>query len=309
MRSSRQSARPHGPLFSAASEETACRADIEATLVNIWREARHEHIEILAAALVVLCDFHQKHLDADKVHATWLRLARIVRTLPESRSPITVSHADARDLPMEADSADLVFTSPPYINVFNYHQKYRRSVETLNWDILAVARSEIGSNRQNRGNRFLTVVQYSLDMALAIREAARVMRHRGRMIFVLGRESKVRGTAFYNGELTAELAVRCAGLKLERRQERVYQNRYGANIYEDILHFRGAREIPGERDCLVTARHVAGEVLGRTAACFRAPEKERQGLAEAIDQLSEVSPSPLLAAPTLGVQAGLGVVR
>ena len=300
---------PHGPLFSAASEESAHRADIEATLVEIWREARHEPMEILAAALVVLCDFHQRHLDADKVHATWRRLARIVRTLPESPSPIKVSHADARDLPMETDSADVVFTSPPYINVFNYHQKYRRSVEALNWDILAIARSEIGSNRQNRGNRFLTVVQYSLDMALAMREAARVTRRRGRLIFVLGRESKVRGTAFYNGELIAELAVRCAGLKLERRQERVFRNRYGADIHEDILHLRTAREIPGERECLETARHVAGEVLGRTAACFRAPEKERQGLDEAIEQLSEVSPSPMLAVPTLGAPTGLKVIR
>ena len=60
-------------------------------------------------------------------------------------------HADARALPVESGSADLVLTSPPYINVHNYNQKYRRSVEALEWDILAVARSEIGSNRQNRG--------------------------------------------------------------------------------------------------------------------------------------------------------------
>ncbi len=300
---------PHGPLFSPASEAKSCRANIEATLVEMWRDARYKPMEILAAALVVLCDFHQKHLDADKVHATWLRLARIVRTLPESPSPINVSHADARDLPMDTDSADLVFTSPPYINVFNYHQKYRRSVEALNWNILAVARSEIGSNRQNRGNRFLTVVQYSLDMALAIREAARVTRRRGRLIFVLGRESKVRGTAFYNGELIAELAVRCVGLTLERRQERVFQNRYGADIYEDILHLRAAREVPEESACLLAARHVAGEVLGRTAACLRAPEKERRGLDEAIKRLSEVSPSPMLATPKPGVHAGSAVMR
>ena len=119
------------------------------------------------------------------------------------------------------------------------------------------------------------------------------------MIFVLGRESKVRGTAFYNGELIAELAVRCAGLTLGRRQERVFRNRYGANIYEDILHLRAARDIPEESACLVAARQVAGEVLGRTAAYFRAPEKERQGLDEAIGRLPEVSPSPILPAPAL----------
>ena len=50
--------------------------------------------------------------------------------------------------------------------MFNYHQKYRRSVEALDCNILAIARSEIGSNRQNRGNRFLTVIQYCLDPGL-----------------------------------------------------------------------------------------------------------------------------------------------
>ena len=94
----------------------------------------------------------------------------------------------------------MVLTSPPYINVHNYHQQFRRSTEALDWDVLSFARSEIGSNRQNRANRFLTVIQYSLDMALALRELARVARPGARLILVLGRESFVRGGRFFNGE-------------------------------------------------------------------------------------------------------------
>ena len=290
---------PHGPLFSRRANLPVYRAKLEAALVKLWRDARPGPMEILAAALVVLCDFHQKNLDAERVHTTWVRLARTVRTLPESPSPIVVHHADARNLPLETGSVDLVFTSPPYINVFNYHQKFRRSVEALDWDVLAVARSEIGSNRQNRGNRFLTVVQYSLDMVLAIREAARATKPQGRLLFVLGRESLVRGTPFYNGELIAELAVRGVGLTLERRQERVFQNRYGTSIYEDILHFRVGREVPENPACLMEARSVAKEVLVRTATGCRAPKKERQGLEEAIMRTQRVSPSPILATPVL----------
>jgi hypothetical protein len=37
-------------------------------------------------------------------------------------------------------------------------------MEVLGFDILKVAASEIGSNRRNRGNRFITVIQYALDM-------------------------------------------------------------------------------------------------------------------------------------------------
>ena len=224
---------PYGPLFCDGAQQPLDRAALEAALVGLWRESGPGPARSLAAALVVLCDFHRKHLDADTVHETWLRIERTVRALPESARPIAVHHADARALPVESGSVDLVLTSPPYINVHNYHQKFRRSVEALEWDVLSVARSEIGSNRQNRGNRFLTIVQYALDMVLALREMTRAARSGARLILVLGRESSVRGVRFFNGELVAELAVRGVGLEFERRQERVFRNRYGGR------HLRG----------------------------------------------------------------------
>lgn len=39
--------------------------------------------------------------------------------------------ADARSTPLEAQSVEAVVTSPPYINVFNYHQNYRPAAELL----------------------------------------------------------------------------------------------------------------------------------------------------------------------------------
>ncbi len=283
---------PHGPLFFDGAWGSAVdRATLEAVLVKLWRESAPDPARSLAAALVVLCDFHRRHLDTDTIHKTWLRIERTVRALPESDRPIAVHHADARALPLEAGLVDLVLTSPPYINVHNYHQKFRRSVEALEWDVLAVARSEIGSNRQNRGNRFLTVIQYSLDMALALREMARVVRPGARLILVLGRESSVRGTRFFNGELVAELAVRGMGLAIERRQERVFRNRYGADIYEDILHIHTTNEVPDEDSSLTAARRIAGQVLSATRSLV--PPGERPGLEDAIARLDEVSPSPM----------------
>lgn len=286
---------PHGPLFRSASTEDIGRAEFEAALVRIWRDSAVGPEKTLAAALVVLCDFHQTQLNADKVHQVWYRLAKTVRELPESKLPVTVHHADARKLPVETDSIDFVITSPPYINVFNYHQQFRRSVEALDWDILTVARSEIGSNRQNRGNRFVTVIQYCLDMVLALREAGRVIKPSGKLILVLGRESSVRGTPFFNGELIAELAVRGVGLQLQRRQERVFRNRFGVDIYEDILHFIADCGNATEDASLAMARRIAGEALA--AAGSLAPRKERAGLEQAIEQIDYVSPSPVLNSP------------
>ena len=282
---------PSGPLSFDGNRGSVDRRALEAALVGLWRESTPGPEQALSAALVVLCDFYRKHLDAGAVRRTWLRLDRIVRNLPESARPVSVYHADARALPVEAGSVDLVLTSPPYINVHNYHQKYRRSVEALKWNVLAIARSEIGSNRQNRGNRFLTVIQYSMDMALTLREMARVARSGSRLILVLGRESSVRGARFFNGELVAELAVRSVGMIIERRQERRFRNRYGIDIYEDILHLRATGEIPDEESSLMAARRVAGQALSATCPLVR-PE-ERLGLDNAMARLDEVSPSPM----------------
>ncbi len=284
---------PQGPLFLDEPFKAADQDALEAALVDLWRKSSAGPSEILAAALVVLCDFHRKDLSADRIHYVWWRLNQIVGSLPESDQPVAVHHADARSLPIESGSIDLVLTSPPYINVHNYHQKFRRSVEALSWDVLTVARSEIGSNRQNRGNRFLTVIQYSLDMVLALREMARVTKSGGRLILVLGRVSSVRGVQFFNGELVTELAVQGAGLQIEKRQERVFRNRYGADIYEDILHFRATNDLPDEDSCLKAARRIAGRML--SAAGRVVPPKEQPGLEDSIAGLDKVSPSPILA--------------
>ena len=294
--------RSDGPLFSDDLRQPADRAALEAALVGLWRESSPGPSRNLAAALVVLCDFHRERLDAEAVRKTWHRLERIVRSLPESIRPIAVHHADARSLPVESGSIDFVISSPPYINVHNYHQKYRRSVEALDWDVLAVARSEIGSNRRNRGNRFLTVAQYSLDMALALREMARVTRRGARLVLVLGRESSVRGTRFFNGEIVTEVAVQGVGLNFERRQERVFRNRYGTDIHEDILHFRSTGEMPDNDCCMAVARNIAKKVL--SASCCYVPIKERPGLQQAIDRLEETAPSPMPSPETFSVAAG-----
>ena len=282
---------PHGPLFSDGTCSMPDRAALEAALIQMWREAAPGPAQSIAAALVVLCDFHRAHLDTDTAHKTWLRIERTVRTLPESVPRISVHHADARALPVETDSVDMVLTSPPYINVHNYHQKFRRSVEAMGWNVLTVARSEIGSNRQNRGNRFLTVIQYALDMTLALREMVRVTNTGARLILVLGRESLVRGARFFNGALVAELAVQCVGLEIERRQERVFRNRYGADIYEDILHFRAASEIPDLETSMTAARRIAAQVLSATRPAV--PSAKRVGIDDAIARIDTVAPSPI----------------
>ena len=109
-------------------------------------------------------------------------------------------------------------------------------MELAGWNLLEVAKSEIGANRKHRQNRFLTVVQYCLDMLDALCEMRRVLRSGGRAIIVIGRESTVRGLSFKNGRIVAAIAIGAAGFRLEARQERKFKNKFGEIIYEDILH-------------------------------------------------------------------------
>ena len=179
-------------------------------------EAAAPLCKILLEALVVLLNYSDKELTADAVMAMWSKLRKTVLALPLSDAVIDLASCDARALPLPDHRANMVITSPPYINVFNYHQHYRRSVEALGWDLLTVARSEIGSNRKNRGNRFLTVIQYCLDMAAVLDELRRVCKPDALVIVVVGRESNVRKTRFFNGEIVARLAECSAGVGSSR---------------------------------------------------------------------------------------------
>lgn len=106
-----------------------------------------DHAKILCNVLVVLLDVYNNPITSSLIQNKFQALADLVLELPFTAQPIKADLQDARALPLESESVDFVITSPPYINVFNYHQNYRRSVELLGWDILRVAKSEIGSNR------------------------------------------------------------------------------------------------------------------------------------------------------------------
>jgi SAM-dependent methyltransferase len=198
------------------------------------------------------------------------------------------SLSDARNAHLHLDEeANVIITSPPYINVFNYHQNHRALLELMGFDMLKVAHSEIGSNRKHRGNRFLTVIQYILDIELAIKSFARTLVPNGLLIMVLGRESKVRGTAFGNSEIVASIIECCGAFAKPKSHERVFINRYGQPIYEDILVTRriGLPDESGQ------ARNVARTSL--LAALRDQTNDVRANIEEAINQINLVRPSPL----------------
>ena len=257
--------------------------------INVHQNTIHAH---LLSTLIVLLDLFNNELSLELLSKKWDGLKSIVVELPYSDKNINAIRGDARNVPVPENSASLLITSPPYINVFNYHQKYRKSVEALGYDVLKIARNEFGSNRKNRGNRLLTVIQYCIDMALSMSEASRVCTDEARMIYVVGRESTVLGYSFCNSQLIYEIGTEIFHFPFIIRQERVFKNRYGQMIYEDILNFSNSKEMVtlSHEEIVNKARVIAVRMLSEKAQ-FSPDSKNYNLLLEAIHKSEKVSES------------------
>ena len=263
---------------------------IEASFGKMLRQVEKQPYvyNLLTNAIIRFMSYEVPRRETDFLRALQEHAA-IVKNLPYSRRECRVFHADARVIPLPDASVDVIITSPPYINVFNYHQNNRSAMELIGWDLLDIAKSEIGSNRKNRQNRFLTVVQYTLDMLDVLKEMRRLLRPNGRAIIVMGRESNVRGLRFKNGLLVAALGSGGSGFRLETRQERKFKNKFGEIIYEDILHL-----LPDPTG------HIADDSFARSLAewslleaSINAEEEVRDEALHARERASSVPKSPL----------------
>ncbi len=188
--------------------------------MNIFFIAENSRINHLKTSLFQAFDYMEKSL----------------LSLPQRTVKTEVKLGDARETHLFfKNEIDIILTSPPYINVFNYHQNHRAIVETAGWNVLKVAESEIGSNRKNRTNRFRTVVQYALDIELALHSFSNSLKNNGLLIMVLGRESNVRQVPFYNGAMVKDLIKEMACFGEINNFERTFKNKFGNSIKEDII--------------------------------------------------------------------------
>lgn len=150
---------------------------------------------------------------------------------------------DARKLPLDDTSVDLVITSPPYLNAIDYLRGHKLSLvwmgHTLNAlrgirsanigtevstlasidersiDEIAVRMGDIDElSTRHRGMLAL----YIGDLDALMRELARVLQSNGRAVLVVG-NSTLRGTFIRNSEAVKHLAERY-GFTLERSRKR-----------------------------------------------------------------------------------------
>lgn len=264
--------------------------ELKKNILDLLTTVTDENLLLILKAFIIKLDFHKEGLDINKLSQVWDKLKQLIVNLPFSKQPLSIHNCDARKTLLAKESIDLVITSPPYINVFNYHQQYRISTETLGWDLLQVAKSEIGSNRKHRGNRFLTVIQYCLDIAQVFAHLATVCKKTAKLIFVVGRESRVKGISFFNSDIVSLVATKCLGFSLVMRQERIFKNKFGEYIIEDILHFSPPKQIQ-ENLLIEKARNIASMVLEKRLQNISTDV--RSDIESALKNVCEIKPSEI----------------
>lgn len=248
--------------------------------------------KVLFDALVIILDVCNNKITQEFIQKKFSHLSNIITKLPYSQKPIRVGLSDARSLPLKNNQIDFVVTSPPYINVFNYHQNYRQSAEILGWDLLKIAKSEIGSNRANRSNRFYTVVQYCLDMGDILKELARVSKQQARIVLIVGQESNVLGVPFYNADIIEKIGVKTKLFQKVLRQKRKFKNKFGKVIIEDIINFINLNNQVSQEVIEQISREVAFEVL-ESSRLFVSSENQLC-LESAIAKVNNIQKTPIL---------------
>ncbi|MBX5457908.1 MAG: DNA adenine methylase [Thermogemmatispora sp.] len=261
----------------------------EEAILPLIRDTEDQLIRIILINTLIRI-FDNNYRRKRNWYRSFYEQAAIISNLPYSAAQYHVFHNDARSLPLANRSIQLIVTSPPYINVFNYHQNNRAVMEQLGWNLLAIAQSEIGANRKHRQNRFLTVIQYALDMLAALREMRRLLAENGHLIIVIGRESTIRGVRLGNSRLITALALGGAGFHLASVEERKFLNKFGEIIYEDVLHLAPNSTLPPSNEEF--ARSLALCVLSDAFQQIDAEAPAGQEILEAISKAHRVQPSP-----------------
>lgn len=244
--------------------------------------------KIVALNLLFICESRRSRDLGTSLLVAFHVVEGAALALPFSHGQVSAHLCDARRMhTLPQVRPRLIITSPPYINVFNYHQNYRAIMEAVGWDLLKVASSEFGANRKHRANRFKTVIQYCLDMEEAIRSFWYCLEAGGSLILIIGRESNVRGAPFFNGEIVKDIADGLQAFEPARCYERKFLNKFGVTIKEDILLLRKRERAPMDLD----VRRIATTHLSR-AFTLAAPDV-RQDITAAILECAAVHPSAI----------------
>lgn len=173
-----------------------------------------------------------------------------VQTTSRGRGPATLPRlGDARSLPVDGCSIDLVLTSPPYLNAIDYIRCSKFSLVWMGYSIATLRDFRAGSVGTEAGNKSsledpliaeiiknerlhptlsardqAVLGRYIEDMRASIREVVRVLVPDGKAVYVVG-ENTIRGTYIRNAQIVTALFEASGCQLIERRTRNLPANR------------------------------------------------------------------------------------
>ncbi|OKH51917.1 hypothetical protein NIES2101_16660 [Calothrix sp. HK-06] len=136
------------PLFKSINlQRDLAPNEIKQKLIKLVENSEESLIKLLHEILVTLLDFSNTELTSLRVFSVANTICTFIHKLPYTEKTVNAYNADSRNTPLEDAKVNLVITSPPYINVFNYHQQYRTSTQgerilILSWVRLRLTRAD-----------------------------------------------------------------------------------------------------------------------------------------------------------------------
>lgn len=156
-------------------------------------------------------------------------LKEIENSLGYCRLESRVYQADSRSVPMIAsDSVDLIVTSPPYLNAYDYHKYHRQRLHWLDADIKKVRTTEIGSHDQFTKKNAIAQPYFD-DMELCFTEWQRVLKTGSKCVIVIG-DAIVSKSPVYVADTFCEIMTKKGFVIVERSIRRLKATNRAFNV-------------------------------------------------------------------------------
>ena len=143
-----------------------------------------------------------------KFRTKTLRTIEKIKRLPYIKMKFRpkVKIADTRkNTRFKENSADLVITSPPYPNAYDYHLYHKHRMYWLDMDPLELKKKEIGSHANYSKKNAFTEKNFIDDMTKAFFEISRVLKKNKYFCIVIG-DSILKGKKIKNNVLLKDLS-------------------------------------------------------------------------------------------------------
>lgn len=161
-------------------------------------------------------------------------MAQATATLALANGNVLIARADARHLPLPADSVAAIITSPPYSIALDYVSNDEQALRALGGEP-HLARDQFIGLRGKAAERFDLYVE---DMTRALREMHRVLRPGARCALVVGNVVQGGQEVDTTGRLVE--AARCLGFTVERALDKIIYGLYNVISREYVLFLRKA---------------------------------------------------------------------